>query len=123
MAGWTERAACRRQDPEMFFPISEGPAFQLEIEEAKAVCAGCPVSVDCYEWAFTQGEPDGIWGGTTPEERRALRQSVLVQSAADQAIEDHIGDTFIADPADRIAYTAQHCPDYVQAVEHALEAS
>lgn len=84
MAGWTEQAACWGQDPEMFFPIGDGPLVQIEIEDAKAVCDGCPVSVECYEWAFTQGERDGIWGGTTAEERRALRQSVLVRNDTEQ---------------------------------------
>ena len=35
---WRHRAACRDEDPELFFPIGNtGPAL-LQIEEARAVC-------------------------------------------------------------------------------------
>ena len=40
---WRHRAACRDEDPELFFPIGNtGPAL-LQIEEAKAVCRRCAV--------------------------------------------------------------------------------
>jgi hypothetical protein len=29
----------------------------------------------CLDWALRAGEPAGIWGGTTPDERRLLRRS------------------------------------------------
>lgn len=65
---WRERAACRDVDPELFFPIgSSGPAL-MQIEEAKAVCAVCPVKGPCAE--FGAGETDGVWGGLTTAERR-----------------------------------------------------
>lgn len=72
---WTDRAACRAEgtDPELFFPVSySGPAL-WQVAAAKAVCARCPVAADCLSWALRAGETDGIWGGTTPEERRAIR--------------------------------------------------
>ena len=44
---WRHRAACRDEDPELFFPIGNtGPAL-LQIEEAKAVCMRCDVSLVC----------------------------------------------------------------------------
>ena len=40
---WRHTAACRDEDPELFFPIGNtGPAL-LQIEEAKAVCRRCDV--------------------------------------------------------------------------------
>jgi WhiB family redox-sensing transcriptional regulator len=75
-ATWTEQAACRDPgvDTEVFFPLSEsGPALR-EIAAAKAICARCPVAADCRDWAFRSGEDAGIWGGTTPAERRLLRR-------------------------------------------------
>ncbi len=72
---WTAWAACRAEDPELFFPIgTTGPALH-EAEEAKAVCAHCPVRNECLDWALRVGEAHGVWGGTTPEERRWLRRS------------------------------------------------
>jgi len=38
---WRHRAACRDEDPELFFPVgNSGPAL-LQISEAKAVCRRC----------------------------------------------------------------------------------
>jgi WhiB family redox-sensing transcriptional regulator len=55
--------------------------------EAKAVCAGCPVTEDCL-W-FALGATDdrvpvqkfGIWGGTSERERRRLRRQVREEVA------------------------------------------
>ncbi|MFF4650806.1 WhiB family transcriptional regulator [Streptomyces sp. NPDC001380] len=71
---WRNRAACREADPELFFPVgSAGPAL-VQVERARAVCRGCPVQEACLEWAVRVDERAGIWGGTTPEERTALRR-------------------------------------------------
>ncbi|MFD5818567.1 WhiB family transcriptional regulator [Streptomyces sp. NPDC127038] len=72
MENWREGASCRTVDPDLFFPIgSTGPAV-LQIEEAKAVCAGCPVREQCLRWALDTGQTVGVWGGTSEAERRAL---------------------------------------------------
>jgi WhiB family redox-sensing transcriptional regulator len=68
---WRYFAACRGEDPELFQPISEtGPAL-LQIAEAKAVCAHCPVAEQCLQEALAGGEV-GVWGGTTEDERRVI---------------------------------------------------
>lgn len=69
---WRNDAACRSHDPELFFPIGvTGPA-QTQLEEAKAVCAGCPVRCLCLEWAVLAGIGHGVWGGLSEDERRTL---------------------------------------------------
>lgn len=69
---WRSRAACRDSDPETFFPAAEaGPAYERQVAEAKAVCAGCPVRAECLDEALAR-IPDGIAGGLTPAERRRL---------------------------------------------------
>ncbi|MCW2940696.1 MAG: transcription factor WhiB [Actinomycetia bacterium] len=74
---WTTYAACSGvDDPELFYPINyTGPAVFL-VTEAKMVCGRCIVRDECLAWALRAGEPEGIWGGTTPEERRHLRRRV-----------------------------------------------
>lgn len=70
---WRDHAACRGEDPELFFPVgTTGPALD-QIDAAKAVCHRCPVMMECLSWALDHGEPAGIWGGRTEDERRALR--------------------------------------------------
>jgi WhiB family redox-sensing transcriptional regulator len=74
---WTEYAACRGADPELFYPVSfAGPALG-DLARAKAICTRCIVRTDCLSWALRAGEPDGVWGGTTPEERRYLRHATV----------------------------------------------
>ncbi|GAA2891711.1 WhiB family transcriptional regulator [Streptosporangium fragile] len=68
--GWAARGACRTSDPELFFPLM--PSAEHEAR-AKEVCAGCPVIKDCRAYALRAGEPEGIWGGLTVEERRSMR--------------------------------------------------
>lgn len=51
-----------------------------EMEEAKAVCNGtydgkeCPLRAACLEFAVVNNERFGVWGGTTPDERREIRK-------------------------------------------------
>jgi WhiB family redox-sensing transcriptional regulator len=71
---WQHRAACRDEDPELFFPIgNSGPAL-LKIEEAKSVCRQCPVREQCLQWALETGQDAGIWGGLSEDERRATKR-------------------------------------------------
>ena len=57
----------------VFFPTAEsGPDYVVQVATAKAVCAGCPVRAECLNEALAR-IPDGIAGGLTPEERRAVR--------------------------------------------------
>ena len=68
---FTERARCAETDPEMFFPESYG-----RHRKVRAVCRACPAAAECLRWALDNDEPDGIWGGLTPLERRKLRRGV-----------------------------------------------
>src|ERR1700761_6304458 len=71
---WRHRAACRDEDPELFFPVgNSGPAL-LQISEAKAVCRRCPVASSCLTWALDSGQDAGVWGGMSEDERRALKR-------------------------------------------------
>jgi WhiB family redox-sensing transcriptional regulator len=67
---WLRRAACRAEDPELFFPISATGPGQVQQDQAKAVCGRCPVRPDCLDYALRTGQDHGIWGGTDPDERR-----------------------------------------------------
>ena len=64
---WKAQGACRWVDPELFFPTSD-----LEAEPAKRVCAGCVVRQRCLDHALATREAEGVWGGLTPAERRAM---------------------------------------------------
>jgi WhiB family transcriptional regulator, redox-sensing transcriptional regulator len=83
---WMSRGACRQADPELFFPIAAvtAPAAR-QVEAAKAVCSPCVVRANCLSYALA-AMPEGIWGGTTLEERRAARGSSLRRHAASHQV-------------------------------------
>ncbi|MGH8908799.1 MAG: WhiB family transcriptional regulator [Egibacteraceae bacterium] len=75
MPAWRAKAACLDEDPELFFPAgSTGRAIE-QAERAIAVCARCPVRSACLEWALDTGQDAGVWGGTSEDERRAVRRA------------------------------------------------
>jgi WhiB family transcriptional regulator, redox-sensing transcriptional regulator len=65
---WRLDALCAETDPEAFFPEKGGST-----REAKRVCVGCAVRVECLEFALSNDERFGIWGGLSERERRRLR--------------------------------------------------
>ncbi|GAA2990404.1 hypothetical protein GCM10017559_08020 [Streptosporangium longisporum] len=69
---WDKDAACRRESKELMFPLSYA-AENPQVREAKAVCRSCPITSACLAYALERGEPEGIWGGQTPQERRRSR--------------------------------------------------
>ena len=71
---WLFRAACRMEEPELFFPVgTSGPAL-VQTARAKAVCQRCPVMIQCRTWALTTGQAAGVWGGMSEDERREMRR-------------------------------------------------
>jgi WhiB family redox-sensing transcriptional regulator len=70
---WRQRAACRDEDPDLFFPAGTfGAAGRLQVSQAKAVCRRCPVADGCLTRALESGEGFGVWGGLDELERREL---------------------------------------------------
>ena len=72
--GWRGRAACRSCNPDLFFPAGTTGAAWQDVQAAKAVCAVCPVQSSCLRFALRTCQGYGIWGGTTEDERQALRR-------------------------------------------------
>jgi hypothetical protein len=64
---WRARGLCRSVDPEVFFPAPSEPA-----DAAVALCRTCDVQGACLAWALEVGDCHGVWGATTPRERRAM---------------------------------------------------
>jgi WhiB family redox-sensing transcriptional regulator len=67
-------ASCKGRDPGLWFP---GPGESMTA--AKAVCRACPARERCLEWAVDANEQDGVWGGTSPEERAWLRRDAYTR--------------------------------------------
>lgn len=83
MLNWMILAKCRGADREQFFPVgldstakeqmSESTAAQVE-HVKRTYCGRCFVKTECLDYALAQRSHDGIFGGTTPQERRKIRQ-------------------------------------------------
>jgi WhiB family redox-sensing transcriptional regulator len=66
---WQADALCAQTDPESFFPEKGGST-----REAKKICSSCEVRGECLEYALSNDERFGIWGGLSERERRKLRR-------------------------------------------------
>lgn len=89
---WQKRAACRIDDPnptpqqirehaDKFFPVSgrshrDKRRYEKQLEEAKRICATCPVTRECEEYRATLADENGIWGGRGEEDRDTPRRSL-----------------------------------------------
>ena len=65
------------QVPDIFFPHDFSPSnFELRRmaeKTAREICMRCPVLSQCLKVGLH--EPFGIWGGTTPEQRKQIRRT------------------------------------------------
>ena len=64
--------ACETGDPAAWWPEvrhMNSPATRRAVE----ACRHCPAAGPCLAYAVAADERFGIWGGTTPAERRAMR--------------------------------------------------
>lgn len=64
---WMSKGFCVGAMPEIF----SDPDME---ETAKAYCDRCPVRQECLDWALTTNEEIGVWGGASPDERKALKR-------------------------------------------------
>src|SRR5919112_647764 len=62
---WASLAQCRQSQPDELFV--RGAAQN----DAKRLCAGCPVRTECLAEALDNEIEWGVWGGMTERERRA----------------------------------------------------
>jgi WhiB family redox-sensing transcriptional regulator len=67
---WAVDAVCAQTDPELFHPDRGG-----SITAAKRVCAGCPATTQCLDWALATNQRWGIWGGLSTRERDHVRRA------------------------------------------------
>lgn len=72
---WFSRAACRGSGVDMV------PTDAAGTGRAKTVCRGCPVRLDCLEYALAFNEDKGVWGGHSERERRRILRERRRRSA------------------------------------------
>lgn len=74
---WKARSACAPGRRHGVPPAAFHSSKHAEQTAALRVCAGCSVRPQCLEYGLASEEPimrSGVWGGTTPAERRQLER-------------------------------------------------
>jgi WhiB family redox-sensing transcriptional regulator len=75
-APWMAAAACSGLSTDLFHPSVGDKATSAQ---AKKVCRGCPVILDCRRYAIVNNERLGVWGGMTIKERRQERTKMIMR--------------------------------------------
>ena len=65
---WVTRRACAGMPTRIFYPEDSGGTAY-----AKSICALCPVSPECLQYALDNDEHFGVWGGKSERWRRNHR--------------------------------------------------
>lgn len=76
-----ENVSCRDSDPDAWFPDEDLPKAAY-YTNAKTACMACPVRLMCLDYAMTNNEQHGLWGGLTPPERLLIRRKKLKEKRA-----------------------------------------
>lgn len=92
---FAEEGACRGKPADWFFPESAGYHEQLGRKygesnadpRALALCADCPVIMECRQWGLAH-EKHGIWGGLTASKRDQIRKRAGLRLATPSLIDD-----------------------------------
>lgn len=78
---FSQPGRCAEIGGDMFYPEIQGEAgAKQEAEAAKRICRICPVVDECLQYALDHDERHGVWGATSPKERRKLRQQLGMPS-------------------------------------------
>jgi WhiB family redox-sensing transcriptional regulator len=64
---WQDDSLCSQVGGDVWFPPKGGNGTAV----AKRVCAACPVTRPCLEYALRRYERHGVWGGMSERERLA----------------------------------------------------
>jgi WhiB family transcriptional regulator, redox-sensing transcriptional regulator len=72
---WRDKAACKGMPLQTFYYESDNDNRNLtkQNEAAKAICKGCPVSVECLSYSLNEEIRFGVWGGFTSRERGSIK--------------------------------------------------
>jgi WhiB family transcriptional regulator, redox-sensing transcriptional regulator len=71
---WMQAGSCHGQPLALFYP---DPPLHTGIGlDAAKLCYQCPVQAECLNWALVRDEW-GTWGGTSVQDRKALRRGIV----------------------------------------------
>lgn len=65
-----------RQDPELYYMEGNDQHAAYSRSYARKQCFSCPLQDPCATYAIIANEPDGIWGGLGPTDRKNWRRKL-----------------------------------------------
>lgn len=75
---WRDGARCKSAGASVFYACEKmrpgSVNWRMAVARANGICDRCPVEVSCRVWAVAHPKELGVWGGTTTEERDAIRR-------------------------------------------------
>ena len=76
-AEWMDDAECKGIPSRVHHPTNpDGRTLRRHqhdmYDQARDICNGCPVKIDCLVHALRSDEREGMWGGLLPHERRDI---------------------------------------------------
>lgn len=81
----TPKLPCQLMDPELWWPVGNSGPAQIQTNQAKAYCEACPIKKACGDQALQDRVEDGVWGGLSPDDRRAIwRRGDVMQRATNE---------------------------------------
>lgn len=78
---WMERASCADMPCDLFFPVDRDGVVRVQ-----QVCAGCPVTVQCLEYALRHRVDHGVWGGCSERKRRRILEARALSQRCGNAV-------------------------------------
>lgn len=68
---WRDFASCAETSPDHFIDFQENE--KKKIDKLKKICGSCAARLYCLDFAVTNDEREGMWGGLTYKERKSLK--------------------------------------------------
>jgi len=97
---WRTFSVCRSHPTQWWFA-----GGNREIAQAKEICSGCSVQVECLEFALARPDLTGIWAGTTPSERGMLRRARLATEPVSESVPELVA--LVPPPAAEPAFVSE----------------
>lgn len=69
---WKKQGTCRGLPGDWWFTPDDDQRHRESALPGIEICQTCAVRQECLNYALTNGEKAGIWGGLTTKQRRAL---------------------------------------------------
>jgi WhiB family redox-sensing transcriptional regulator len=84
---WVQGAKCFPDSPQENVPVSNEALFVAAghsiSDETYAMCVGCPIRIECLEYAYERDFRFGYFGGVSPSVRKRTPLATVIEAITD----------------------------------------